>query len=222
MISPAFKGILATQWHWCRLGLVPVAIAGFAVPILSIQLFDVPDATGARAQFLVGQLSQWASAYPLIAGSAGLLLGTSAWSADHRGSHVYALSLPVARWKFTAFRAAAGLVLLTFPVVFLGVGATMAVITADIPITLRGYPLALTFRFAMAAMMSYALFFAVSTATPRTAALILGAAALMGLLQLFGALFGLDVNLFEPIVGGLTSWPGPFEVFGGRWLIIDF
>ncbi len=70
--------------------------------------------------------------------------------------------------------------------------------------------------------MAFTIFFAISAGTARTAGMLLGAIAAIGLTQLFLALFGTGVDLLGTSVDLVTSWPGPLEVFGGRWLLIDF
>jgi hypothetical protein len=221
-IGPMFKRILFTQWLWARVGLLPAALIGFAVPVLSVQPFNDPELSGAWVSFLLNQLDEWSPAYPILAAAMGLLLGLTAWSADHRVRHVYALSLPLPRWQFTLIRLGAGLLLLAVPVVTVWLGALVASAAAVVPMTLQTYPNALAGRFLIASVMSFAVFFAIASGTSRTAGMLLGVVAVVVVAQLFLQLFGVGVDFIGPIVDAFTSWPGPLEVFGGRWLLIDF
>src|SRR5206468_2756182 len=68
----------------------------------------------------------------------------------------------------------AGAALLAAPVIAVSVGALLATWSATIPAGLQGYPGALAIRFALAVLVAYAVFFAVSAGTARTAGIILG------------------------------------------------
>ena len=220
--APVFGRVLLTQWLWARIGLVPLTLAAFTIPVLSVQWFSDLSATGFRVRFLVEQHGVWAPAYPVLAAAIGLLLGITAWSADHRAGHVYALSLPVSRFRFTGLRLAAGVALLALPVVFLWAGALVSSWLAAVPPTLQTYPTALAARFFLASFLAFAVFFAISSATPKTAGALLMIVVMLGLAQLFVRLFGIGIDLIGPSVDMITTWPGPLDVFGGRWMLIDF
>lgn len=222
MTSAAFRRILFAQWMWSRTALVPLLVVAFAVPILSVQAFNDPAATGWRLNYLLDRISDWSVAYPVLAAATGAMVGITAWGADHRTRHVYALSLPVSRVAFTGLRAAAGLVLVAGPAAAVWVGALLATAAAEIPVLLQPYPNALAGRFVVAAVLSYSIFFAIAAGTARTAGLVLGAAAALALTQLLLALSGAGVDLLGPAVDFISSWPGPLEIFGGRWALIDF
>lgn len=217
-----FRRVFFTQWYWARLGLLPVTVAAFTIPVLSVQSFSDASATSWQLRFLLSQESTWSSAYPLMAASLGLLLGLTAWSADHRAGHVYALSLPVERWRFTLFRAVAGLVLLILPVAALWLGSLVAGAAAQVPVELNVYPHSLAARFLLASLLAFAVFFAVASGTARTAGAILLVVVGVGLLELFSGLFGLGIDVIGPVLDSMREWPGPLEVFGGRWVLIDY
>jgi hypothetical protein len=134
--------------------------------------------------------------------------------------HVYALSLPIPRWQYALTRFSAGLVLLTLPVLALLAGAEVVAHSASVPAALHAYPIALTLRFAFAALVAYAIFFAISSATPRTAGYILGAVALILVAQILVPA-GSKVNLFGYLSDALLATPGLLAVFSGRWMLID-
>ena len=69
--------------------------------------------------------------------------------------------------------------------------------------------------------MAFSVFFAISAGTTRTAGYVLG-----GLLALVAAqtvlfAFGVDFSLVDDVLTLMLEWPGPFDVFGGRWMLID-
>jgi hypothetical protein len=213
--------VLSTQWQWSRLLLVPAVVVAFTMPVLSVQPFNDAAASGFVVREMLDRMSRWAPVYPLLSAALGVLLATTAWSADHRGRHVYQLSLPIPRWKFVLYRLAAGLVLLTFPIGALWFGAMIAGAAAEIPPSLEVHAHALAGRFLLASLLSYSVFFAITSGTTRTAGIVLGLAVVLALVQLLLRLFGSPIDLVGPILDAVIQWPGPLAVFGGRWMLID-
>lgn len=215
-----FRAMLRTHWLWSRLFLFVVTLAAFAVPLFMARVFS------ARAQIT---MISWALdaqraygfMYPILAGAVGLVLALTAWSADHRGKHIYALSLPIPRWNFVLLRFGAGAVLLALPVVGLWLGALVASAATPLPASLHAYPTILALRFGLAAFVAYALFFAVSAGSNRTAGFVLGTIAALVVVQVLLNTLELDADILSPITAGLMLWPGPFEVFTGRWMLFD-
>jgi hypothetical protein len=223
-----FREVLRTQWKWSWGVVLLSAIAAFSVPILSVQGALVVNtglaADDARAytatQFLTA-MERWGALYTIVAACLGLGLAMLAWAADHRGKHVYSLVLPVERWRLVLMRFGSGSVLLLVPVVALAAGATLAVASTSVPDGLTAYPIALTLRFALAALVAFALFFAISSGTTRTAAFVLAPIAGLVAVDVLLAAMGLPLNLLEGAATALLDWPGVLEVFTGRWLLID-
>jgi len=216
-----FRQVLYTQWKWSGIGVAAVSIAAFVLPILTVQAAGAPDPTWIDARQLLPAVEYWSPVYPLLALGIGLLLATTAWTHDHRGHHVYALSLPLPRWQYVLLRYGAGLVLLAAPVVLLWVGAMLAATMTVIPPGLHTYPHALALRFALAGLLAYSLLFAISSATTRTAGYVLSAVVGLFVLQLLFALAGSTTNLVGPLFDRMVTLPGPFQIFGGRWMLID-
>lgn len=215
-----FRAILYTQWKWSRLPLLPAVIISFTLPLLSVQRAGGGPGLIDPASLLFA-VEAWSVWFPALAAALGLLLATTAWSADHRGCHVYALSLPLERWRYVILRFGAGLALLAMALIAFWAGSLLAATLASIPLGLRAYPTALAVRFALAALVAYAFFFAISSATERTAAIVLavigGIAAVHVLLQAGGV----EVDLHGWLVGGLIDPASPLHVFTGRWMLID-
>ena len=216
-----FRMILFTQWKWSRLMLLPAVLAAFALPLLSVQNAGDPNRTAWEARMLLGSVQAWAIAYPILATVIALSIAMTAWGPDHRGRHVYALSLPVPRWHYALQRFGAGVILLAAPVIALLVGATLAAATANIPAGLQAYPVALAIRFALALGVAYAIFFAITAGTTRTAGYVLSILGGIVAVQVLSAAIGFDIKLIPFLGDHLLLWPGPFEIFSGRWMLID-
>lgn len=214
-----FGVILYAQWKWTRLVVVVGAVAGFAIPILSLQSAAGP--APAPVGELLRAVQSWGVLYPALAATLAVLTAISAWAADHRGRHVYALALPVARWRYALLRFAAGGVLLAAPVLAVWAGGLLATSTATLPAGLHGYAAWLGLRFALAVAVAYSMFFAISSGTARTAGAILGLFAALIVAQLLAGAADVDLHLFDVAQSTLLSWPGPLAIFTGRWMLID-
>jgi hypothetical protein len=216
-----FRVILYGQWKWSRLIVVVGTIAAFALPIISVQGAAGGDASPVHAQELLRTVQSWGSLYPVLAAALGLLVAIATWAADHRGRHVHALTLPLPRWRYVLLRFGAGATLLAGPMLAVLVGALLATATATIPSGLQGYPVALALRFAVAVCVAYAVFFAISAGTARTAGIILGTMAALVLVQVLASLADISLNLVDLIQVVVLNWPGPLAVFTGRWMLVD-
>lgn len=212
-----YRMILSTQWKWTR-GIVLLAtILGFALPLASLQ-----SASGAStAADFVARMQRFGAWYALLAAGIGLMVALTAWAHDQRGRHVYALTLPVSRAQYVLMRLTAGLAFLLPPAFAVLLGALLVTLFGAIPPALTAYPIALTLRFLFAACVAYALFFAIGSATQKTAGIILGAVASVLLAQYVLALVDVDVDLFERVVDTLFSSPGVLSIFTGRWSLVD-
>jgi hypothetical protein len=223
-----FREILRAQWKWSGAVVLLCATAAFALPILSLQntiIADSPDraliTASNRAEHFLAVMERWSPIYTLLAAGLGLAVATLAWASDHRGKHVYTLTLPVERWRFVLMRFASGASLLLIPVLTLLAGALLAVSNVAIPDGLVPYPTALAFRFALAAVVAYAIFFAISAGTTRTAAVVLAPLGVLIVADLVLGVTGQPANVTGSVAEMLLSWPGLLEVFTGRWLLVD-
>jgi hypothetical protein len=212
-----FGVILYSQWKWCRLIIALGTVAGFILPILSIQVAT----PSAEAGEILQAAQSWGVLYPALAATLAVLVAIMTWAPDHRGRHVHALSLPVPRWRYALLRFGAGLTLLVAPVVALGIGTLLATRIAHIPPGLQGYPLALTVRFALAVGIGYSIFFAISAGTSRTAGILLAIVAAVILVQVLAGAADVNLDLSTRLRILLLNWPGPLAVFTGRWMLID-
>ena len=216
-----FRTILFTQWTWARNLLLVGTLAAFAIPVLSAHSGDLASVDSFTVRDYLLTLQGIGVAYPVLAGVLGLVLALTAWGPDHRGRHVYALTLPLPRWQYALLRFTAGLVLLALPVFALWFSALIAAATVKLPVGLSTYPTALALRFALACLVAYAAFSAVSAGTSRTAAYILSALAILLIAQLVLSLTASEIDILSPTLGAVFVWPGPLAVFSGRWMLID-
>ena len=212
-----WRALLDTQWKWTRGIVLFGVIIGFALPLLSLRaaLGAQTDAT------FIAAMQGWSIGYAIVAAGLGLLVGLVAWSWDHRLRHVYALSLPIERWRYVLLRFAAGVVLLTLPALGLLVGAEIVTYSSFVPKTLHAYPIALTLRFAFATLVAYAIFFAVSSSTGRTAGYILWAIGLAIVGQVVLNSLGSQIDILGRLTGIVFAAPGLLAVFSGRWMLVD-
>jgi hypothetical protein len=129
--------------------------------------------------------------------------------------------LPLPRWRYVLLRFAAGLALLIAPIAAVLIGDSLAVLFATLPPGLRGYPLALAARFALAVLVAFAVFFAISAGTTRTAGMVLGAVAAVILVQVIANMANVDLDVIAVVQMLLAQGIGPLAVFTGRWMLVD-
>jgi hypothetical protein len=220
-MTAMFRAILYTQWKWSRLIILLGTIAGFAIPLLSLQGAARADRGALQAQELLRSVQSWGTLYPLLATALGLLMAIAAWAADHRGRHIHALTLPLPRWRYVLLRFGAGAGLLVAPVIAVLVGSSLSVLFATLPPGLQAYPFALAVRFGFAVLVAFAIFFAISAGTARTAGIILGAIAALVVLQIVVSMANIDFDLLGHLQVVLLQGPGPLAVFTGRWMLVD-
>jgi hypothetical protein len=79
----------------------------------------------------------------------------------------------------------------------------------------------LALRFALAALVAFSLLFAISAGTARTAGYVLSIVGVVLVGQLLLSLAGGQTKLIEPVFDRMITWPGPFDIFVGRWMLID-
>ena len=164
-----FRAILYSQWKWSRLIVVLGTVAAFVLPLVSLQGAAGADRSPLEAEALLHAVQSWGTLYPLLATALGLLVAIATWAPDHRGRHIHALTLPLPRWRYVLLRFAAGATVLAGPLLGMAAGALIAIAAATLPPGLHGYPVALALRFALAMVVAYSIFFAVSAGTARTA-----------------------------------------------------
>lgn len=211
MIRLSWKG----SWHL----VVALAAAALALPIVSVR-------TGWRGngdhlpRFLI-ELQLWGLLYPALAVIAAVVLAAALWASDRRGHHIYALLLPIPRWRYVLLRYLAGLVLLLPVVLVLWLGAVIATASLDMPPGLRQFPHALTAKFALALLLLFGLAFAAAAASRRALGIGFRIIGLFVAVHIAVIMLSPTTNLIWTVVTALSTWPGPFAPLGGRWMLID-
>lgn len=222
-----FRQILYVHWKAARFLLLPLVVAAFALPLLSVQgLARVEDV---EAVFYFLEMPElWAGFFPFLATVGGSTVALTAWSWDHREDHIYALSLPLPRWEYVLLKMGAGLVVLLPFAAALWAGSMAAAASLELPAGVNAYPHLLGARFLMASALAYGILFAMGGSTIRTvmilltvvvAFVILGELGAGALEEMYPALE--RFNAGEWLFDLLITWPGPFEVFTGNWMLVD-
>lgn len=215
-----FAAILRTQWKWTRGAMLVCFVLGFAIPLLSLLVLE-----SGRVEFsptlIVRGMQQFGLFYALLAGAAGLACAMLAWGHDHRGRHVYALSLPIPRSTYTGMRFGAGSLFLLVPVAGVLIGCLVGIAAVRIPTGLHTYPIALTVRFLVASFVAYALFFAVLASSTKAAAYVLGTLAGIAVLLFLMSSYNFGLEVMSGVAQVLFGDRGLLSVFTGHWMLID-
>ncbi len=220
------KQLLAIHWKAARWGLLPWVVAAFGIPLLLVGRLKTDGMV--QSAELWQQMIPMSPLFPLLAVVAGATVAITAWSWDHRQGHVYALALPIPRWRYAWTKFLAGLTLSAIPAVALGVGGLVAASMVDLPDLVQAYPGALAFRFYLATLAAYGVMFALAAGTMRTAVTVLTvslATAFLGdsvvefAAQVVPALEG--VRLSDVFLDVASQPASPFRVLTGNWLLFD-
>jgi hypothetical protein len=215
-----FAAILRTQWKWSRGFALVAFVIGFAIPLMSLLALQ-SGRIEIAANLIVRNMQQFGLFYALLAAASGLACAMFAWGHDHRGRHVYAMSLPITRSKYTAMRFGAGSLFLLLPVAGVLIGALVGIAAVKIPAGLHAYPIALTIRFLLACFVAYALFFAILASSTKASAYVLATIATVVALVFFLNALDIGEDLMIWIAQGLFGDRGLLSVFTGRWMLID-
>jgi len=223
-----YRSMLFLHWKQIRVVLIPLVIAAFGLPLLSVQgMGNLGGAITLEPVAVLHAAQGWLTLYPILAAAVGIILALSAWNWDHQLNHVYALSLPVSRSRYAMGKMGGGAVLALLPVGAFWVGALVASAAVHLPAGLHTYPNGLTLRFLLAVMVSYATVFALAAGTIRTTVIVLSAVFLYFVV---GGAVESYLGVFFPffqhtdVVGNTLTFLGsfgPFTVFAGSWMLID-
>jgi hypothetical protein len=217
-----FAAITKVQWIRTRLAALFTVVVAFALPIASVQgLRTAAHDYTMQPSMLVAEMQTFGIMYMILAAGIGLAFALLAWNPDQRGRHVYALSIPVSRPRYAAMRFGAGSIFLLAPAIAMLIGCLIALGVVVVPVGLRGYPVALTLRFFLAAFVAYALAFAMSSLSQRAAARVLGGFAVLIVFGIVLNAMGSNHDLLDKLGTGLFAQPGLLAIFTGRWMLID-
>lgn len=224
-----FKSFMFMQWKVSRWPLAILVPLCAGLPIL-IMRFASKVAEGPYARPAVDMLHGveiWLPIFPALAMITGITFALAAWFWDHNTNHVYALSLPIERWRYSLYKMGAGALQMCIAVIALLLGCIIATSGVHLPDGVHAYPFSFTFRFLLGALTLYALFFALAAGTIRTTfRLIIAFIVIFVFGSVFvsylNSTFGYDIPTPMGILAdAMYHWPGPFSVFGGSWMFID-
>jgi len=218
------KQMLWLHWKAVRWVMLPLVLLCAGMPLAAMRLSQTTG--GGDAYDMIVMIELWTPMFPFLAAFTGISMALTAWVWDHNGRHIYALSLPVERWEYVLLKMAAGTLLLAVPAAALWLGAWVGSLQ-PIPEGLHAYVLSFSARFLLAALIAYAATFALAAGTVRTASVVITvllATVIFGSVgvEFVNGTFGASVPApLDVIKAALTRWPGPFNVYGGSWMLID-
>lgn len=225
--------MLKVHWRAARWPMLPVLVAAFGLPLMAGwaawgATYSVESLQSTGAWAVTDRAAVFGLSFPVVAALAGSILGISAWTWDHRQDHVYALSLPLPRWKYAAIKFGGGTILVGATATVFAFGATASALLADLPVGLKAYPGMLSLHFLIATQTAFALLFALASGTIRTTTIILGsmiALAIFGqpILNTFGAIWEplAHIDLGRLAYSLLLENDGPLSIFSGNWMLFD-
>jgi hypothetical protein len=226
------RQILYMHWKAVRLGMLPLVIAAFGLPLMLIQGMARPEglADGFWASAILSRMSASVMMFPLLAGATGVTLALTTWSWDHQGKHVHALSLPIPRWRYTMLKFGAGALLALIPTTALLVGGVAAAAALELPPLLHAYPGAVTVRFLLSTLLVFGILFAFAAGSIRTTVILLTTWILLLVTGNWVVDFAASI-LHRPDLAAfdVTDWMlklltvqgGPFHILTGNWALID-
>jgi len=207
-------------------------MAAFGLPLLFVQAFGTGTTPTEdlvwQAEMALTEAQIFAPAIPALAVMMGIIVALAIWSWDHRGDHVYALSLPLPRWEYALIKMAGGWCYVAAVSLVFFAGCVLAASAISLPESLRAYPGLLAFRFLLASSIAFSISFSLAAGTMRTTLGVIS--VIVGLVVLDGIFVGFFRDMFPAIgpfslVGWFSEaaihWPGPFEVFLGNWMLVD-
>jgi hypothetical protein len=214
-----FTQILYTQWKWTRSALGLFVVFGFILPLALWRLWGVGNSY--TASTLMRTFEQIGPMLAVVAILGGFVLAVLPWTVDSQTSHVYPLSLPITWSRYVSMRFGAGVLSLIVPTIgfWLGCLATLSLI--DVPATMQTYAGSVAMRFFLAALVTYALVFALQYVAGRRAVLYLLVVILvMAIGGTALAVMG-QGEIARAVARFLFEWPGPLAVFTADWSLID-
>jgi hypothetical protein len=195
-------------------------LAAFFIPTIMVRVgFEYVDGYSIRSVLNVGLYA--GLFFCALALLCAFGLAWRPYILDAALKHVGPLSLPISWAKFVQMRFLAGVALLTIPTVAVWFGALIATASVPIPPTLHTYPGGIAIRFFLAAVSGYGAAFALQYVAGKHAVRV----AIILLIAIFGIEFIGQVLGYDSVLvnawNALVNWPGPFAIFGARWMLID-
>ncbi len=214
-----FTALVWLQWKSSRAWIVAAAVVVMALPVVSV-VREWPTDPYAMAQFL-GRLEAWSFFYPALAAAVGIAMASLTWRADRAGHFVYALTLPIERWRQVSYRYGAGVLWILAVAALLWIAALVAVAVTPVPASLRSYPHGLAAKFGLATVAVFTIGFALLSLPERTRRVLATAVLALIAVQVAAMLAGWEANWLLAAFEALVGPTGPLGMLGGRWMLID-
>ncbi len=218
-----FRAVLYTQWKWSRPAiLLAVLVAGY-IPLTALRGMPYKSESTYHIPSLYSGIIMASTYYQWLALFTAVIVAISTWQADGHRQHVYALSLPVPRWKFVLLRFAAGTTLLGVVAIAVGLFGAVATAIAPLPSMLHAYPFGLAVRFWLGSLIPFGLIFALLVSSPKRVRLVVAGVATVIVVDMALAAMGL---IDKPVVLGtffdaIYSGRGPLAAFLSKWMLVD-
>lgn len=211
--------MIRIQWKGSRHLVLALAMAAFALPIVSVR--SGWAGSGRNLAAFLTELSLWGFFYPALAFVAAIVVSASIWASDRKGHHAYALLLPIPRWRYVLLRYLGGLALLAPIALALWIGAIIGTVSLDLPPGLRTFPHALAAKFTISLILLFGLAFSLAAASRRALGIGFRVLGLLVAVHFAVIMIRPGTNLISMVVSAMATSPGPFAPLGGRWMLID-
>jgi hypothetical protein len=218
-----FRAVLYAQWKWGRLVMLPaILVAGF-LPLWALRSVSNTGETSYHIPSLMASALSASGFYQVVAVLTGVLLAALVWQTDTLRQHVYALSLPVPRWKFVLLRFGAGATLLGIVAACVGLFAAVATALAPLPSMLHAYPLGLAVRFWLGSLVSFSTLFPMAGGNPVRVKRVLAVIATVVVVDLSLAATGItrQPEILLAVGQFLFDPNGPLVSFFHPWMLLD-
>ncbi len=214
-----FRALVWLQWKSSRAWVLAAAVVVVALPVVSV-VREWPTAPYAMAQFL-GRLEVWSFFYPAVAAAVGIAMASLAWGADRAGHFIYALTLPIERWRHVGYRYGAGVCWILAVTGLLWVAALSVVAVTPVPPSLQSYPHGLAAKFGLATIAVFTIGFALLSLPDRSRRALGTVVAGLVVVQVVATLAGWEANWLVAVFEALVGPTGPLGMLAGRWMLID-
>ena len=215
-----FKQILYTHVKWTRNVVLGLGLLNLLLPVVVWNLSFAGVLSPMATPYVRGfeNLGPLAIFFACIAGFA---LAALPWNVDAQAKHVYPLALPITWPRYVSYRFAAGALMVVVTGLALLLGTLLVLSMIDLPAILHAYPGAFFLRYLTAALIAYALSFALQYLGGRRAPVILiGILLVVLIIPTALDLAGL-ASVNQLLARWLFEWPGPFAVFSEPWRLVD-
>ncbi|MDP1891001.1 MAG: hypothetical protein Q8K55_08925 [Gemmatimonadaceae bacterium] len=218
-----FRAVLYTQWKWTRPAIVlAVLVAGY-IPVAALRAMPYKSEDSYYIPALYRDITAASTYYQWLALFVAVIVAISAWQADGHRQHVYALALPVPRWRFVLLRFSAGAALLSVVAAAVGLFGGVAAAIAPLPPMLHAYPVGLGVRFWLGSLIPFGLIFALLVSNPKRVRLVVAGVATIIVVDMALSAMGLIEKpvVFGTIFDAIYSGRGPLAAFLSKWMLVD-